>query len=68
MAWWSLNKIGCGVKKCASNLSGYNYMIVVVCQYTPQGNIINTNIYNEGKACSGCAFGQTCDTSLGLCK
>ncbi|PIO68426.1 hypothetical protein TELCIR_09787 [Teladorsagia circumcincta] len=61
MAWASTTQVGCGAKLC-----GDNY--IVVCRYTPRGNVVNQNIYNAGPMCSQC-FGACSKTYLykGLC-
>ncbi|PIO63663.1 hypothetical protein TELCIR_14730 [Teladorsagia circumcincta] len=61
MAWAHTTQLGCGVKNC-----GANY--VVVCRYSPPGNIVGQNIYNVGPTCSQCRGGCTSDwLHRGLC-
>ncbi|PIO67629.1 SCP-like protein, partial [Teladorsagia circumcincta] len=60
MAWASTTKFGCGVKLCQNNY-------VVVCRYSPRGNIVNQNIYNVGKTCSECSACTNAYLYKGLC-
>ncbi|PIO69526.1 SCP-like protein, partial [Teladorsagia circumcincta] len=52
MAWASTNQVGCGAKHC-----GDNY--VVVCRYSPRGNILWETIYETGQTCVNCGNGCT---------
>ncbi|CAI2351496.1 unnamed protein product [Caenorhabditis sp. 36 PRJEB53466] len=66
MAWANTQKVGCGVTKCTGDsISGTEY--VVVCQYSPAGNYIGSNIYKAGKTCSECPDGTSCESDTGLC-
>ncbi|KAK6030245.1 hypothetical protein OSTOST_03629 [Ostertagia ostertagi] len=61
MAWATTKQFGCGVKLCGSNY-------VVVCRYSPRGNIPLSNIYNVGTKCTACP--NSCSTEYlyqGLC-
>ncbi|PIO64265.1 hypothetical protein TELCIR_14114 [Teladorsagia circumcincta] len=61
MAWATTRQFGCGVKSCNGNY-------VVVCRYSPRGNIVGQNIYNVGSTCSQCAGGCTNEgPHKGLC-
>ncbi|EGT37165.1 hypothetical protein CAEBREN_00762 [Caenorhabditis brenneri] len=66
MAWAKTNLIGCGVKNCGRDTNGYN-KVTVVCQYKPQGNYLDQNIYTSGTTCSACPSGTKCETATGLC-
>ncbi|KAL6732556.1 hypothetical protein Aduo_003306 [Ancylostoma duodenale] len=48
MAWASTYKVGCGLKRC-------NYGTIVVCRYSPRGNIHTQYIYKIGNACAACS-------------
>uniref|UniRef100_A0A7E4WDT3 SCP domain-containing protein n=1 Tax=Panagrellus redivivus TaxID=6233 RepID=A0A7E4WDT3_PANRE len=70
MAWSSSTAVGCGFAKCAQ--SGGMNMYIVVCNYWPQGNIINYPIYSIGQPCkqdSDCTVSGhgKCEVSTGLC-
>ncbi|PIO67559.1 hypothetical protein TELCIR_10685 [Teladorsagia circumcincta] len=61
MAWASTKQFGCGAKLCNGNY-------VVVCRYSPRGNIVNENIYNVGTKCTECP--NSCTSTYlyqGLC-
>ena len=60
MVWSRTSKIGCGVKQCQGG-------IVVVCHYSPAGNVVGQNVYSPGSTCSACPAGTTCSRSSGLC-
>ncbi|CAA94335.1 SCP domain-containing protein [Caenorhabditis elegans] len=66
MAWAKTNLIGCGVKNCGKDTNGFN-KVTVVCQYKPQGNYLNQNIYTSGTTCSKCPSGTSCEAATGLC-
>ncbi|KAF1758027.1 hypothetical protein GCK72_014485 [Caenorhabditis remanei] len=68
MAWAKTNLIGCGVKNCGPDASKRGMTrVIVVCQYKPQGNFLNQNIYTSGATCSACPTGTKCETATGLC-
>ncbi|KAK5976979.1 hypothetical protein GCK32_003765 [Trichostrongylus colubriformis] len=62
MAWATTQKVGCGAQRCGANT-------VVVCRYSPRGNIVNESIYRQGPVCSACPYGgcSTDDNQPGLC-
>uniref|UniRef100_A0A915DQE9 SCP domain-containing protein n=1 Tax=Ditylenchus dipsaci TaxID=166011 RepID=A0A915DQE9_9BILA len=69
MAWGNTIQIGCGVTWCPNASSP---MTIVVCQYSPPGNFIGSNIYEAGNPCTANADCTTiansfCNASLGLC-
>ncbi|PIC36418.1 hypothetical protein B9Z55_015417 [Caenorhabditis nigoni] len=67
MAWATTEFIGCGVKKCGSDPFLQVYKFSVVCHYREKGNILNSNIYEEGAACSACPILTLCEADSGLC-
>ncbi|KAK5976983.1 SCP domain-containing protein [Trichostrongylus colubriformis] len=63
MAWASTYEVGCGARICPRNSN-----TVVVCRYSPRGNIPNTRIYQLGEKCGTCP--SNCVTAYnyqGLC-
>ncbi|KAK5967913.1 hypothetical protein GCK32_006495 [Trichostrongylus colubriformis] len=62
MAWASTHEVGCGAQRCDANT-------VVVCRYSPRGNIVNQSIYSQGPMCSACPYGGciTDPMQQGLC-
>ncbi|KAK5974889.1 SCP domain-containing protein [Trichostrongylus colubriformis] len=62
MAWAETYLVGCGVQRCGPNT-------VVVCRYSPRGNIVNQSIYKRGRMCTACPHdGCTTDRMhQGLC-
>ncbi|CAD6196140.1 unnamed protein product [Caenorhabditis auriculariae] len=63
MVWADTDRIGCGAKLCGRK----SPKIAVVCHYYPAGNTLSRLIYDEGKTCSSCPTGTTCNQHLGLC-
>ncbi|KAK5964712.1 hypothetical protein GCK32_009291 [Trichostrongylus colubriformis] len=62
MAWAETHQVGCGAQRCGQNT-------VVVCRYSPRGNIVNQTIYRMGRMCTTCPYGG-CTTDRmhqGLC-
>ncbi|KAK6740908.1 hypothetical protein RB195_009015 [Necator americanus] len=59
MAWAKSVQIGCAINTCDRSS-------VLVCRYNPAGNILNQQIYQPGRVCSGCL--GACNTSDGPCK
>lgn len=57
MAWAASYRVGCGAQRCGGTT-------VVVCRYSPRGNIVGEHIYNVGTVCGDCI--NSC-TSEGLC-
>ncbi|WKX92405.1 hypothetical protein Q1695_010438 [Nippostrongylus brasiliensis] len=47
MAWALTYRVGCAVAVCQGRT-------VVVCRYSPRGNIVDESIYRLGSPCSGC--------------
>ncbi|KAK5976978.1 SCP domain-containing protein [Trichostrongylus colubriformis] len=62
MAWATTHEVGCGAQRCGANT-------VVVCRYSPRGNIVNQSIYSQGPMCSACPKGGCIEDSRqpGLC-
>ena len=52
MVWSGTSKVGCAIGSCPKQ--GFPYGVAVVCQYSPQGNIITLDNYKSGKTCSAC--------------
>ncbi|KAK5964711.1 SCP domain-containing protein [Trichostrongylus colubriformis] len=62
MAWAATRQVGCGVRRCGPKT-------IVVCRYSPRGNIVNQAIYRMGPMCSACSR-KGCTTDYlhrGLC-
>nr|AEP82935.1 venom allergen/ancylostoma secreted protein-like 19 isoform 1 [Heligmosomoides bakeri] len=57
MAWATTRELGCAVARCSSNF-------LVVCQYRPGGNVVNTTVYSRGTPCTQCPAGTYCSTPL----
>ncbi|RCN53412.1 SCP-like protein [Ancylostoma caninum] len=63
MVWQNSYKLGCYVEWCPSMTYG-------VCQYSPQGNMINSLIYEKGNPCtkdSDCGSNERCSRNEALC-
>ncbi|RCN52281.1 SCP-like protein [Ancylostoma caninum] len=60
MAWATTSEIGCAVRDCGSNY-------VVVCHYSPGGNIVGQQIYRPGAPCGSCPANAQCNRQEGLC-
>ncbi|KAF2896319.1 hypothetical protein ILUMI_09858, partial [Ignelater luminosus] len=66
MIWWNTSLIGCARTRFLVRRSGMRYHIT--CNYAASGNYQNEPIYTEGKPCSQCPAGTTCDKKYkGLC-
>ncbi|KAL6732559.1 hypothetical protein Aduo_003309 [Ancylostoma duodenale] len=48
MAWAESYKVGCGVNRCS-------FGTVVICRYSPRGNIYQQFIYRPGNVCASCS-------------
>ncbi|EGT32148.1 hypothetical protein CAEBREN_15463 [Caenorhabditis brenneri] len=68
MMWAKTKYVGCGVKNCGPDPTQSNKTrIVAVCHYTPKGNIIGEDIYEQGAiACSNCPAGTVCESYMGM--
>ncbi|EYB93275.1 hypothetical protein Y032_0184g991 [Ancylostoma ceylanicum] len=63
MVWQDTYKLGCYVEWCSSMTYG-------VCQYSPQGNMMNSIIYEKGNPCtqdSDCGSNARCSADEALC-
>ncbi|RCN47292.1 SCP-like protein [Ancylostoma caninum] len=58
MGWAATYMVGCAVRRCNDPVVG----TVVVCRYSPRGNIYTQYIYNKGSVCGSCS--STCDDGL----
>ncbi|CAJ0600871.1 unnamed protein product [Cylicocyclus nassatus] len=58
MGWAKTSKLGCSIVTCSSDY-------VVICRYSPKGNVVDENVYIPGTPCSQCI--GTCYSDLGLC-
>ncbi|WKY09488.1 hypothetical protein Q1695_002113 [Nippostrongylus brasiliensis] len=63
MAWADTPSVGCAV---SSRRFCGNFW-TVVCQYSVNGFIPNSNVYLTGTACANCPTGTTCVQAEGLC-
>merc|ERR1711874_409174 len=58
--------VGCGA---TSYKNGRWFSTLYTCNYGPNGNFINGQMYKQGPACSACGNGEQCSTSFpGLCE
>jgi len=65
LVWANTDKIGCGA---TSYREGKWFVTLYTCNYGPNGNFINGEMYNRGEACSRCPGNSTCsDQYPGLC-
>ncbi|VDK83861.1 unnamed protein product [Litomosoides sigmodontis] len=65
MAWGKTHKIGCGI---ATQCDG-GRTLIVICHYSPGGNMLRELIYELGEPCktgNDCNT-KKCDAKLGLC-
>ncbi|CCD71373.1 SCP domain-containing protein [Caenorhabditis elegans] len=68
MAWAETSKIGCGIKNCGKDANKKNmYKVAVVCQYDSAGNMMDSDIYQQGETCSACSEDASCEQDSGLC-
>jgi len=66
LVWASTDKVGCGA---TSYKNGRWFSTLYTCNYGPNGNFINGQMYKKGPACSACDAGEQCSTSFpGLCE
>ncbi|KAK6100517.1 Cysteine-rich secretory family protein [Brugia pahangi] len=66
MAWGKTHKIGCGI---VTNCDG-GHTLIVVCHYSPAGNVLTELIYELGQPCrmdSDCNT-KKCSKESGLCR
>ena len=66
MAWDSTTRLGCGVRYCPGKFT------LVVCNYSPAGNILNRRVYEPGAPCredAECTSypSSTCNATANLC-
>jgi len=66
LVWADTDKVGCGA---TSFKNGRWFSTLYTCNYGPNGNFINGQMYKQGPACSACSEGEKCSTSFpGLCE
>jgi len=66
LVWANTDKVGCGA---TSYKNGRWFSTLYTCNYGPNGNFINGQMYKQGPACSACEKGEQCSTSFpGLCE
>uniref|UniRef100_K7F3E0 Peptidase inhibitor 16 n=1 Tax=Pelodiscus sinensis TaxID=13735 RepID=K7F3E0_PELSI len=65
VVWASSEYIGCGTQFCKT-LHGVEDpdLYLLVCNYSPPGNVRGRKPYKEGPACSQCPEGYTCRNSI----
>ncbi|KAJ7332932.1 hypothetical protein JRQ81_015112 [Phrynocephalus forsythii] len=65
VVWARSERVGCGTVFCKTieNLNDTD-MHLVVCNYEPPGNVKGKKPYEEGKPCSMCPDGYSCEDSL----
>ncbi|EYB83176.1 hypothetical protein Y032_0341g3010 [Ancylostoma ceylanicum] len=61
MIWHNSDRVGCGINNCRGKY------FLVVCRYSPRGNILNNFIYLIGQPCGACPAGTRCDPATSLC-
>lgn len=68
VVWASSALVGCGIADCTDKLyvRGMNLRTLLVCEYSPGGNVPGELVYQRGKPCSACPGGSTC-CEKGLC-
>jgi len=60
MIWANTNRVGCGLVRCPSvgkYSYKYKYSYIMVCQYSPAGNMRGASAFKRGKPCSKCENG-----------
>ncbi|PIK54830.1 hypothetical protein BSL78_08259 [Apostichopus japonicus] len=57
VVWSSTNSIGCGKAFCPNLEGAMKNMWIVVCQYSPAGNVVGFSPYDTGPSCSRCRSG-----------
>ncbi|NWX73102.1 GRPL2 protein, partial [Alca torda] len=62
IVWDHSYKIGCAVTLC-KEIAGIRNAANFICNYSPSGNLPRRP-YIEGKSCSNCAKGDTCENKL----
>lgn len=66
LAWANSLYVGCGYSAYKNKNGDTNQLYV--CQYSPGGNILINELYNEGEVCSNCPTGYLCKSEYkGLC-
>eukprot|EP00091_Calanus_sinicus_P011298 TRINITY_DN2560_c0_g1_i5.p1 TRINITY_DN2560_c0_g1~~TRINITY_DN2560_c0_g1_i5.p1 ORF type:complete len:410 (-),score=104.86 TRINITY_DN2560_c0_g1_i5:84-1313(-) len=66
LVWADTDKVGCGA---TSFKNGRWFSTLYTCNYGPNGNFINGQMYKQGQACSACNKGEQCSLQFpGLCE
>ncbi|XP_027727973.1 GLIPR1-like protein 1 [Vombatus ursinus] len=60
VVWASTYKVGCALKMCP-NLG--KHVVMFVCNYSPEGNLVGTRPYAKGVSCTYCEEGDTCENN-----
>uniref|UniRef100_H2YEX9 SCP domain-containing protein n=1 Tax=Ciona savignyi TaxID=51511 RepID=H2YEX9_CIOSA len=67
VVWADTFKVGCGVASCPTvNVRGrvWNDATILICNYGPGGNYINSFPYESGRSCTNCHSSDTCNNKL----
>ena len=65
LVWAETDRVGCGA---TSYKDGRWFTTLYVCNYGPNGNFLQGEMYKTGKACSACGQGYQCSAEYpGLC-
>ena len=65
LVWAESDRVGCGA---TSYTEGQWFTTLYVCNYGPNGNFIQGQMYRQGTPCSQCGAGYQCSSQYpGLC-
>ena len=65
LVWADTDKVGCGA---TSFKNGRWFSTLYTCNYGPNGNYINGQMYKQSRSCSECGVGEICSVDYpGLC-
>jgi hypothetical protein len=55
MVWANSDTLSCGISSCHDlSISPNRWIVTVVCNYLPAGNVLTEPIYLQGEPCSSC--------------